>query len=165
MSVLSSARGGFDGAVVFDAFAGSGALGLEAISRGAAYALFAERDKAALQALESNIGKLGLDRGMASVRRGDVMKNPPTAFGRVFDLAFFDPPYAYEPAEVLSVLEALDAAGALSEEAIVAYEHDRSYDFEEDEAASQALVRLQLTIVSHKTYGDTAIDVMRRELQ
>ena len=60
MSALSSARGGFEGAVVLDAFAGSGALGLEALSRGAASAHFFEKDGVALRALCANVEALGV---------------------------------------------------------------------------------------------------------
>lgn len=165
MSSLASLRGGFEGATVLDAFAGSGALGLEAISRGASSALFVERDRAALQALEANVSKLALGRDRALVRRSDVMKNPPVRFPRPFDLVFLDPPYAFEAVDVLAMLEAVDGGGALSSEAIVAYEHDASIDFAQDDAVAAALVRLQLTIVSRRCYGDTAIEVMRREGQ
>lgn len=165
MSALSSARGGFDGAVVLDAFAGSGALGLESISRGAAFAVFCERDREALRALESNISKLGLERGRALVRRLDVMKNPPAASGRPYDLVYLDPPYAYEAAEVLAMVESVMAKGALSGDAIVVYEHDRSFDFENDQTVADLLARLGLRVVSHKAYGDTAIDIMRRECE
>lgn len=162
MSALSSARGGFEGAIVLDAFAGSGALGLESISRGAAFALFCERDRAALQALDANVEKLALGRERAFVRRSDVMKHPPTAVGRVFDLVFLDPPYAYDAADVLSMVEAVAESGALSSDAIVVYEHDRSRPLEENEAANQTLVRLGFATVSRKTYGDTTVDIMGR---
>lgn len=165
MSALSSARGGFDGAVVLDAFAGSGALGLESISRGAAFATFCERDREALRTLESNITKLGLGRGKALVRRSDVMKNPPMSPGRPFDLVYLDPPYAYDAVEVMAMVESIMANGSLSADAIVVYEHDRSFDFEKDQTVADLLARLGLRIVSHKAYGDTAIDIMRRECE
>ena len=68
MSAVSSARGGFDDAVVLDAFAGSGALGLEALSRGAASAHFYEVEGAALRALRANCEKLGCARGAGQGR-------------------------------------------------------------------------------------------------
>ncbi|MDR0515232.1 MAG: RsmD family RNA methyltransferase, partial [Coriobacteriaceae bacterium] len=62
MSSITSARGGFEGALVLDAFAGSGALGIEALSRGAAWSCFFETDRQALRALKANIEGLSLGK-------------------------------------------------------------------------------------------------------
>lgn len=89
-SMLASRLGGFDGLAVADLFAGSGALGLEALSREAASCLFVEQDKAALDALRSNIARLGA--AGAEVRAASVF-----ALGRAAappDLILIDPPYA-----------------------------------------------------------------------
>lgn len=84
--------GEIDGAAVADLFAGSGALGIEAISRGAASCVFVERDRNALRALDANIAKLALaDR--ARVVRSDVLAWVPSMRG--VDIAFVDPPYAF----------------------------------------------------------------------
>ncbi len=92
-SVFSILRGHFEGARVLDAFAGSGSIGLEALSRGASFVLFVERDKAAATLLEQNIELLGCgDR--CEVLRADAIG--PATFARCprpLDLAFFDPPY------------------------------------------------------------------------
>lgn len=91
-SMLVSRVGSFDGLVVADLFAGSGALGLEALSRGAASCLFVEQDKAALDALRANIAKLGGATGMgADVRAQSVMALGPVA--APFDVVMMDPPY------------------------------------------------------------------------
>jgi 16S rRNA (guanine(966)-N(2))-methyltransferase RsmD len=92
-SVFSILRGHFEGARVLDAFAGSGSIGLEALSRGASFVLFVERDKAAANLLERNIEMLGCgDR--CEVLRADAI-GPATLARcpRPLDLAFFDPPY------------------------------------------------------------------------
>ncbi len=89
-SMLTSRLGSFEGLSVADLFAGSGALGLEALSRGAASCLFVEQDPAALAVLKANLGKLGVP--LAQVRAQSV-----TALGPVpspFDLLLLDPPYA-----------------------------------------------------------------------
>lgn len=79
------------GARVLDLYAGSGALGLEALSRGAESCLFVERDRAACRALEKNIGKCGMaDRGRLA--RGDAARVL-AAEAREFDLIFVDPPF------------------------------------------------------------------------
>lgn len=89
-SMLSSRVGSFEDLAVADLFAGSGALGLEALSRGAASCLFVEQDKAAVDALRVNIAKLGA-KG-ADVRAASVMTLGPAI--KPLDLILMDPPYA-----------------------------------------------------------------------
>ncbi len=88
-SMLASRLGSFDELAVGDFFAGSGALGLEALSRGAASCLFVEQDRAALDALKANIAKLGA-KG-TDVRPGSVMALGPAR--APLDLILMDPPY------------------------------------------------------------------------
>ncbi|MEQ1700490.1 MAG: 16S rRNA (guanine(966)-N(2))-methyltransferase RsmD [Ilumatobacteraceae bacterium] len=85
--------GVLDGAVVADLYAGSGALGIEAISRGAERAVFVERDRQALHALRENIATLKID-DRCTVHGTDVMAWVPAM--RNVDIAFIDPPYAFE---------------------------------------------------------------------
>lgn len=102
------ARMDLDGIAVLDLYAGSGALALEALSRGAASALLVESDRRAAAVIESNIAALGA-RG-AVVRRGPVDKVVQSAGGPV-DLVFADPPYEVAPAAIERVLAALVAQG------------------------------------------------------
>jgi 16S rRNA (guanine966-N2)-methyltransferase len=88
-SMLVSRLGSFEGLRVLDLFAGSGALGLEALSRGAAACTFVEQDGAALDALRTNITKLGAVG--ADVRAGSVMALGPAP--APYDLLLLDPPY------------------------------------------------------------------------
>ncbi|WP_156678654.1 16S rRNA (guanine(966)-N(2))-methyltransferase RsmD [Sphingomonas profundi] len=88
-SMLASRLGSFDGLRVADLFAGTGALGLEALSRGAAHCIFVEQDGKALDALRANIARLGAD---AEVRAGSVAALGPVAVP--CDLLLLDPPYA-----------------------------------------------------------------------
>ncbi len=87
-SMLTSRLGSFEGLSILDLFAGSGALGLEALSRGAADALFVEQDRKAVTALKRNIAAL---RANAEVRSSSVFALGPAP--RPFDLVFMDPPY------------------------------------------------------------------------
>lgn len=87
-SMLTSRVGSFEGLAVADLFAGSGALGFEALSRGAASCLFVEQDRAALDALRANAGKLGV---RADVRAVSVMSLGPAA--KPLDVILMDPPY------------------------------------------------------------------------
>ena len=102
---LFAMLGDIDGARVLDCFAGSGALGLEALSRGAATCAFVERDRAAVAALRANVAALDVaDR--CAVRAIDVRRalRADAAAGRQYDLFLIDPPYPM----LVDVLPALD---------------------------------------------------------
>ena len=104
--------GAVEGATVLDLFAGSGAMGIEALSRGAASATFVDRDPKALAAVRANLDATGLaDR--ATVVRADAARWLAGA-GR-FDLAVLDPPYATDDAMWAQLLGALDAEVAVLE--------------------------------------------------
>ena len=108
-SMLVSRLGSFDGLSVADLFAGSGALGLEALSRGAAHATFVERDSAALAALKTNFAKLGA-QDRTAIAASDALKLPR---GRgPFDLIFADAPY--EPGSGTAAAAAIMAADWLA---------------------------------------------------
>jgi 16S rRNA (guanine966-N2)-methyltransferase len=94
-----------DGARVLDLYAGSGALGLEALSRGAAVATFVESDRAALAVLEKNVAAVGLPG--AEVRRGAVRTVLAGPAPEPYDLVLADPPYRIDPGELAFVLAAL----------------------------------------------------------
>ncbi len=89
-SMLTSRVGTMEGLAVADLFAGSGALGLEALSRGAGTCLFVEQDRAALDALRANVAALGATG--AEIRAGSVMSLGPAR--APLDLIMMDPPYA-----------------------------------------------------------------------
>ncbi|HZT50703.1 MAG TPA: 16S rRNA (guanine(966)-N(2))-methyltransferase RsmD [Stellaceae bacterium] len=107
----------YEDARVLDAFAGTGALGLEALSRGARFATFLENDRAARAALQRNIAALG-ETPRAQVMAADAL-HPPRASGPC-DLVFLDPPYG-EPVAA-PALTALAAAGWLAEAALIVVE-------------------------------------------
>lgn len=109
------------GARVIDVFAGSGALGLEAISRGAVNCLFVETNEAARGAIRQNIDAFGLF-GQTRVHRRDAtdLGPRPASAGAAFDIAFLDPPYAKGLGE--KALAELVAGGWLAPGAIVVFE-------------------------------------------
>ncbi len=82
-----------EGATVLDLFAGSGALGIEALSRGAVHATFVEHDRAAVAAIRANLEMVGIDSGRASVVVGDAVRFVATA--PPVDLTLADPPYRF----------------------------------------------------------------------
>lgn len=87
--MLTSRMGSFDDLSVADLYAGSGALGIEALSRGASRCLFVDRDREAVNAIRANLGKLGADE-MGEVLGSAAERLPP---GRQFDVILADPPY------------------------------------------------------------------------
>lgn len=106
---LLSARIDFTGTSVLDLYAGSGALGLEALSRGATSVLFVESDPRAAAVIEQNIAALGA-RG-AVVRRGSVATVLAAGAANTVDLVLADPPYEVGDAHVLEVVTTLVTAG------------------------------------------------------
>lgn len=98
-NALTSVLGAFEGVTVVDLFAGSGALGIEALSRGAEHATFMDKSYDAWQVIKANLADLGLTGARATVVRLDVMRHdlPPGPF----DVAFADPPYRFTDWESL----------------------------------------------------------------
>ena len=153
-SSLFSLLGGFEGSIVLDAFAGSGALGLEALSRGAARAVFYESDANTAESCRRNIRKLGADRDRATCVQRDVLKTPPSAQEPPFDLVFLDPPYRYDPSDVLGFVRGLVDAG-VAREAVFVYEHAKNTTQE----VAAAIAESGFEIISSRKYGKTGITV------
>jgi 16S rRNA (guanine966-N2)-methyltransferase len=143
-----SMLGPLHGERVLDLFAGSGALGIEALSRGAAHAVFVESDHRALTALRANLDTLGLRGGQADVRPVDargVLKNA-QARADTYDLVFVDPPYRFAAelgAELGDGLAACLAPGGR-----IVFESDR-----------RAVPELGLALTHERRYGDTLIRI------
>ncbi len=112
---------GLEGRRVLDLFAGAGALGLEALSRGAAFALFVETDETARGAIRANIEALGLF-GTTRVHRRDAtdLGAKPAGLGAPFDLVFLDPPYGRGLGE--RALARLAAGGWIAPAALIVFE-------------------------------------------
>ena len=130
-----------EGARVLDLYAGSGALGLEALSRGAGQAEFVELGAASLEALRANIAALGVaDR--TRVHRGDALRFAERLERDAFDLAFADPPYAHDAAARLVALFRRTPFAR-----ILSVEHRADQPVDGDET---------------RRYGDTALTFCRR---
>lgn len=142
-------RGALAGANVLDAFAGSGALGLEALSRGAARAVFVERSRAVAGILAANVAALGLER-RARLLVLDVASalRALAAEGERFDLCFVDPPYA--SALAAPVLADLAGSRLLSPRAVLVAESDRRHP-------PGPIAGLELAL--ERRYGDTLISL------
>lgn len=119
-----AARLDFEGIRVLDLYAGSGALGLEAVSRGAAAATFVEADRRAADVIARNaadLGAIGVDIRCATVR--SIVSAPAPAAA---DLVFADPPYEVSTAEVVDVVAALAGAGWAGDGTIAVVERPAS---------------------------------------
>ena len=123
-SITSARDGGFAGARMLDAFAGSGAVGIEALSRGAASCTFVDNDAKATRTIEANLAQLPLVGRNTRVLRSDLLAHAGTGCipGGPFDIVFLDPPYSIGWEEVCRIVTDLDAAGAIAPGAVVAYE-------------------------------------------
>ncbi len=115
--------GSMDGLRVLDLYAGSGAVGLEALSRGAGHVLFVEADPRAARVIRGNIDTLGLPGGELVTDRVDRLLARGLGPGR-YDLVVADPPYAMPGEEVTGTLTALAGHGWLVPGAVVAVERD-----------------------------------------
>jgi len=134
-----------DGARVIDLFAGTGALGLEAISRGAKFALFVDEGSEARALLRENVHTLGLG-GQTRIFRRDATKLGDAPAGDKFTLAFLDPPYAKGLAP--RALAALVGGGWLAPGAVLVIE----------EAATESIdLPAPLVRLDARTYGETQI--------
>ena len=122
-SMLVSRLGSFEGLRVVDFFAGSGALGLEALSRGAASCTFVEQDKPALDALRANLATL---KAEADIRAQSVMTLPITKVP--FDLILIDPPYGTGAGQV--ALDRCRRLGWVADSALISIETARDETIE-----------------------------------
>ncbi|GII76518.1 DNA methylase [Sphaerisporangium rufum] len=121
-ATIGSLLGPLDGARVLDLYAGSGAVGLEALSRGAARATLVESDGRALRTIRENVARLGLPG--ATVVADRVERVVAARCPEPYDLVFADPPYAVGDEAVRLVLERLRDNGWLAPDALVAVERE-----------------------------------------
>ncbi|MEV6199459.1 16S rRNA (guanine(966)-N(2))-methyltransferase RsmD [Streptomyces roseolus] len=112
---------GIEGSRVADLYAGSGAVGLEALSRGAVHALLVEADARAARTVRENVAALGLPGAEARTGKAEQVVTGP-APAEPYDLVFLDPPYAVADEELREILLTLRSGGWLSEDAVVTVE-------------------------------------------
>jgi 16S rRNA (guanine966-N2)-methyltransferase len=123
-SALEAQVGTLAGRRFLDLYAGSGAVGLEARSRGAAHVTLVERDAKTARLIRTNATALGLaDVTVVAATVQTLATQPPP--DRPFDLAFLDPPYATPAAQITAVLGSLAGGGWLADEAVVVVERSR----------------------------------------
>lgn len=144
----------FDGGTGLDLFAGSGGLGIEALSRGLEKVIFVDRDRMAIQTIYDNIDACDL-REQAEVYRNDAERAIKAVLKReiVFDLVFLDPPYKKQ--QIVKLIEMLDAAGLLENSGKIVCEHGSDVSLP-DEAGS--LVRTK-----KESYGIIAVSIYEKK--
>ncbi len=135
---------------VLDVYAGSGALGLEAISRGALHATFVEKNADAVRVLRANVALLGA-KDRVTVIHADVraLARRGALPGTPFSLLFLDPPYRIGQSEVRALIDGLRETGCLADGAIVVWEHA---------AADDVSWPVALEPLFELRYGSTRID-------
>ncbi|GAA4712768.1 16S rRNA (guanine(966)-N(2))-methyltransferase RsmD [Brevibacillus fulvus] len=144
----------FEGGVVLDLYAGTGSLGIEALSRGAEKAVFVEMDAKAFSVVKQNVAALRLDE------RAEIYKIEASRALKVlgkralqFDFVFLDPPYAKQ--KVKENMEDLQKLGLLAEGAIIVAEHDAATELPQLVGHCRSVRQAQ--------YGDTGVTIYRYE--
>ena len=147
-----------NGAVVLDLFSGSGALGLEALSRGASAAVFVDNSKKCCDIIRQNVALLGFDSKAEVIRRRvqEIVRWEKEVIGRFgagqVGLVFADPPYSCE--DMTSLPGSIAASPVLSEEALVVFEHGDDVDMPNDAGGFEKY--------KAKSYGGTGISIYRK---
>jgi 16S rRNA (guanine966-N2)-methyltransferase len=141
------ARQDLNGARVMDLYAGSGALGLEALSRGAVHVRFVESDRRAAAVLRRNVDALGLPG--AQVTTGPVQAVLSGDPGEPYDLVLVDPPYTLDEAALAGVLNALARGGWLARSALLVVERPAK--------APEPTWPDDVAALTQRRYGDTAV--------
>ncbi|MDP5273394.1 16S rRNA (guanine(966)-N(2))-methyltransferase RsmD [Chengkuizengella sp. 2205SS18-9] len=138
----------FSGGIVLDLFAGTGALGIEAISRGMDRGVFIDINPKSIEVIKENINAVS-QTNQAEIYRNDAKRALKVCAKRElkFDLVFLDPPYKLEVTE--EILQHMDSLSLFEKEAIVVVEHDAVHTYNENIGKLQSARRV--------VYGDTAV--------
>ncbi|MDP2912458.1 MAG: 16S rRNA (guanine(966)-N(2))-methyltransferase RsmD [Candidatus Omnitrophota bacterium] len=144
------------GKMVLELFAGSGALGIEAISRGATHATFIDNNSKCIEAIKANLKSLAMDNCQYDILRADALRALPNIKkeGKNFDLVFMDPPYYKGTTKKCLIL--IDSYDILSRIGLVVVEHHRKDDLPLD------LKTIKIEKV--RRYGDTVITIFHKIL-
>ncbi|WP_150268259.1 16S rRNA (guanine(966)-N(2))-methyltransferase RsmD [Paenibacillus tepidiphilus] len=144
----------FDGGTVLDLFAGTGGLGIEALSRGMESAVFVDMEPKSIDTVRANLKTVKLE-AQAEVYRNDAGRalSAMEKRGKVFDLVFLDPPYRLKHGADL--MQTMLQKGLLSPEALIVLEHESGYAYPEDIPGFRQ--------TKHAVYGETTISIYRVE--
>ena len=156
-SLFNILNGCVEDAQVLDLFGGTGALSLEALSRGAAHAVIADTSRQAIEVIRRNAQNVLKDEleDRALILKTDYRSAISASAGRQFDLVFLDPPYRMVDAYA-DAISRLDQAGALAQDAVIVAE--RRHD-------AVIAVPQGFEIYDTRSYGETSIDFVRRRIE
>ncbi len=138
-----------EGARVLDVFAGSGALGLEALSRGAESAVFVERDRIAQKVIDANITTLGIDKKQAKLVKAPAASWLRTTDAAPFDIIFIDPPYHDMQLSTVAKISGLLKPNGLM---VLSYPGN-----------GEVPTELGVVVVDNRSYGNAALAFYRKE--
>jgi len=152
-SRIEAVGGGVSGVSVLDAYAGTGAMGLEALSRGAQHVTFIEQDRRALEVLRTNIDSLDAEAATSLIagNAGRVAASR-TLPGEPYGLMILDPPYRIENAEVREVIDSLRMREVLDSGCLLVWEHDSHND---------VAPGTTWTSLGSKVYGSTTVTIFK----
>ncbi|WP_410515200.1 16S rRNA (guanine(966)-N(2))-methyltransferase RsmD [Paenibacillus sp. BR2-3] len=144
----------FEGGAALDLFAGTGGLGIEALSRGMESAVFVDMEPKSIDTIRANLKATGLE-SWAEVYRNDAGRalSAMEKRGRSFDLVFLDPPYRLKHGDEL--MSTMAAKGMLQAEALIVLEHESGHAYPED---IPGFYRLRQAV-----YGETTISIYQYE--
>jgi len=148
-AMFNSLGGAVEGVNVLDAFAGTGAVGIEALSRGAAHVTFVERDRVAQNVIRENLDLLGIPSQNTKLVKASVSAWIDTYDGPKFDLIFVDPPYHDMQFSTVSKIMGLLKPGAL-----MVLSHP---------GRSESPTRSGIVVVDNRSYGDASLTYFRLE--
>lgn len=153
--LFSSIGPWIEGSRVLDLYAGTGAVGIEALSRGAEHATFVDSSPSAVAAVRDNLRRAGFE-GRGAVRRSNVLTFLERAGGPGFDLVFLDPPYETGPAELDPVLAALDLSSLLRDGFTVVISRGSK--------SSNGVIPLHWESARRLSYGDSVVSLFRSRI-
>lgn len=158
-NMFNLVSGYLDNAVVLDLFSGSGALGIEALSRGAQQVIFVEKNPLAIKAIETNLAQLGIDKSQYHIVRSDVdafLSAESTKGLPLAHVIFADPPY--KNGWYSRALDQLSKASRLAEQVIFIVEMPKEIEL------SQTAHQHHWTLLQSRDYGRTRIEIWKKEL-
>jgi 16S rRNA (guanine(966)-N(2))-methyltransferase RsmD len=146
--------GDFSGKSALDLFAGSGAFGIEALSRGAGHATFIDDDARCVNIIKTNLESIAISQDNYDIIKADAINALArlNKSGRSFDIVFADPPYGMELAKKSLII--LDSCDILTRTGLVVIERSRK------DAIPEALLTFKL--VKERYYGETVISIFRK---
>jgi len=149
-AIFDTLRGWIINKKVIELFAGTGALGIEAISEGAEKVIFVENNKKAIEILKKNITKIGVEEKTV-VLKGTVEDRIKEMRNFKYDLVIVDPPYEFSTKKLKDLLESIIDSQIINENGIIVVEHKVKYTIPESE---------KFTVYKNKKYGKTSVSYL-----